>query len=275
MQVKLKKNMKKIHKTAIIGKNVKISKDVEIGAFSVIEGNVEIGAGTKIKNNVTIISNKNSYIKIGKNNIFFPYCVIGTEPQDNKFRQEPSNIEIGDNNKIREFVTINGGSALGNILAGTKNLTKINNNCYLYISCHIAHDVYLEDNVTVTNYVGISGHCKIGHDTIIGGLTGVHQFVNIGHNVMIGGACAIAQDVPPFALVQTKPDRVEGVNIIGLKRANFSRDDIKTIMHFYDDIANSDIKLMTILKKYKKINNKKVNDIINFIEHSGKRGWIK
>jgi len=266
---------KKIHSSAIIGKDVKLADDIEIGAFSVIDGNVEIGSGTKIQNNVTIVAcNKDSYIKIGKNNRFFPYCVIGFEPQDNKFIQEPSNIEIGSNNVIREFVSINGGSNLGNVLAGTKNLTKICNNCYLYISCHIAHDVFLEDNVTVTNYAGISGHCKIGHDTIIGGLTGIHQFVNIGHNVMIGGACAITQDVPPFAIVQAKPDRVAGANIIGLKRSKFKNEDINLIMHFYKEIANPDIKLATVLQKYTEINNDKVNEIIDFIKHKNKRSWL-
>ena len=266
--------MAKIHSSAIIGKNVKLAEDVEIGAFCVIDGNIEIDSGTKLQNNVTIIANKDSYIKIGQNNRFFPYCVIGSEPQDNKFIGEASNLEIGNNNNIREFVTINGGSNLGNKLAKTKNLTKICNNCYLYISSHVAHDVFLEDNVTVTNYAGISGHCKIGHNTIIGGLTGIHQFVNIGHNVMIGGACAIAQDVPPFAIVATNPDRVVGANIIGLKRANFSREDIRLISEFYKDIANPKIKLIDILDKYIKVNNEKINEIINFIKCGDKRGWL-
>ena len=266
--------MTKIHPTAIVEKSVKLADDVEIGAFCVLEGNIEIGEGTKLYNNVTITANKNSYIKIGKNNRFFSYCVIGSEPQDDKFVGEPSNVEIGDNNNIREYVTINGGSNLGNVLADTKNLTRIGNNCYLYIACHIAHDVYLEDNVVITNYAGIAGHCKIGHHTIIGGLTGVHQFVNIGHNVMIGGACGIAQDVPPFAIVLANPDRVAGSNIIGLKRAGFQMQDIKLIMEFYKDIANPDIKLASIIEKYTQINNDKVNDIIHFIKNSGKRGWL-
>ena len=268
------KFMAKIHSSAIIGRDVKLANDVEIGPFCIVEGNVEIQAGTKLYNNVVITANKDSYVKIGKNNRFFSYCVIGSEPQDNKFTGEPSNVEIGDNNNIREYVTINGGSNLGNVIAGTKNLTKIGNNCYLYISCHIAHDVYLEDGVVITNYAGIAGHCKIGHNTIVGGLTGVHQFVNIGHNVMIGGACAIGQDVPPFAIVLAQPDRVAGTNIVGLKRAGFEMKDVRTIMEFYKDIANPDIKLATILEKYTKINNPKVNEIIDFIQHSGKRGWV-
>ena len=135
--------MNKIHSTAIVGENVKIGDNVEIGAFCVLEGNIEIGDNTKLYNNVVIKAQKNSYIKIGKNNRFFPFCVIGGEPQDYKFKGEESNVEIGDNNIIREYVSINGGSDVGNVLAGTKNLTKICNNCYLYISSHVDHDVYL------------------------------------------------------------------------------------------------------------------------------------
>ena len=266
--------MAKIHSSAIIGKDVKLSNDVKIGAFCVIDGNVEIDSGTELKNNVVIVAHNNSYIKIGKNNRFFPYCVIGGEPQDNKFIGEASNVEIGDNNNIREFVTINGGSNLGNKFTDTKNLTKICNDCYLYTSSHIAHDVFLEDNVTITNYAGISGHCKIGHDTIVGGLTGVHQFVNIGHNVMIGGTCTITNDVPPYAIVATSPDRVIGANIVGLKRANFSKEDIHLISKFYKDMISSETKLADILDEYTKVNNDKVNEIINFIKHGGKRGLL-
>ena len=267
--------MAKVHNTAIIGENVKLHENVEIGAYCILEGNIEIGEGTILYNNVVIKTQANSYVKIGKNNRFFSFCVIGTEPQDNKFVGEESNIEIGDNNTIREYVTINGGSAVGNVLAGTSNLTKICNNCYLYIACHIAHDVYLEDNVTITNYAGISGHCKIGHHTIVGGLSGIHQFVNIGHNVMIGGACAISNDIPPFAIVMANPDRIAGTNIVGLKRAGFDIKDVRMIMEFYKDIADRSVKLTEKLKKYEEINNSKVNEIIEFIKHGGKRGWLK
>lgn len=266
--------MTKVHNSAIIGKDVKLANDVEIGPFCVIDGNVEIDSNTKLYNNVTIIANNDSYVKIGKNNRFFPYCTIGLEPQDDKFVNEPSNVEIGDNNTIREYVTINGGSNLGNAICNIKNLTKICNNCYLYISCHVAHDVFLENNVTLANYAGIAGHCKIGHHAIIGGLAGIHQFVNIGNNVMIGGTCAIAQDVPPFAIVLAKPDRVAGANIIGLKRAGFGIKDVHLIMEFYKDIADPQIKLSTILEKYSKIKNEKVDEIINFIKQGGKRSWI-
>ena len=263
--------MSNIHNTAIIGKDVKLGRNVEIGAYCIIEGNVEIGDGCILSNNVVIRANKNSYVKIGKNNRFFSFCVIGTEPQDNKFIGEPSNVEIGDNNIIREYATINGGSNVGNVLAGTKNLTRIGNNCYIYISSHIAHDVYLEDFVTITNYVGISGHCKIGHHTIIGGLSGIHQFVNIGHNVMIGGACAIAYNIPHYAIVMAKPSEVRGANVIGLKRADFGNDDIKEISNFYNDYTNNDIKMSDVIDKYKNSKNEKIKEIIEFLQQDCKR----
>ena len=262
--------MSNIHNTAIICKDVKIGDNVNIGAYCIIEGNVEIGDGCELSNNVVIKANKDSYIKIGKNNRFFSFCVIGTEPQDNKFVGEPSNVEIGDNNIIREYVTINGGSNVGNELAGTKNLTRIGNNCYIYISAHIAHDVYIEDFVTITNCVGISGHCKIGHHTIIGGLTGIHQFVNIGHNVMIGGACGIAHDIPHYSIVVRKPDEISGANIIGLKRAGFSLQDVKIVANFYDEFVKTENK-HNMIEKYRGLNNDKVNEIIDFLNQNNRR----
>ena len=263
--------MSNIHNTAIIGKDVKLGKDVEIGAYCIVDGNVEIGDYTKLYNNVVIrTTNDKSYIKIGKNNRFFPFCVIGGEPQDNKFIGEASNVEIGDNNIIREYCTINGGSELGNAIVGNKNLTRIGNNCYLYISSHIAHDVYLEDYITITNYVGVAGHCKIGHHTIIGGLTGIHQFVNIGHNVMIGGACAIAHDIPHYAIVVANPSEIRGANIIGLKRAGFDIRDIKLISDFYNDYIKQDNTKADVLLKYQN-KSAKVDEIIAFIQQGNKR----
>ena len=263
--------MSNIHNTAIIGKDVKLGKDVEIGAYCIVEGKVEIGDNTKLYSNVVIrTTNDKSYIKIGKNNRFFSFCVIGGEPQDNKFIGEASNVEIGDNNIIREYCTINGGSELGNAIVGNKNLTRIGNNCYLYISSHIAHDVYFEDNITITNYVGVAGHCKIGHHTIIGGLTGIHQFVNIGHNVMIGGMCAITHDVPHYALVGNEPSTIAGANIIGLKRAGFGLKDVKMISQFYKDYINTDKTKADIIAQYQH-QNEKVDEIIEFIEKGGKR----
>ncbi len=259
-----------IHPTAILNGNVKLGNNVKIGAYSVLEGNIEIGDDTEISNNVVIKSQANSFVKIGKNNRIFPFAVIGTEPQDNKFRGEESNVEIGNNNTIREYCTINGGSELGNVLAGTKNLTTIGNHCYLYISSHIAHDVFLEDYVTITNYVGISGHCKIGHHTIIGGLTGVHQFVNIGHNVMIGGACGIAHDIPHYAIVLPKENRVAGANIVGMKRQGMDKKEILAISKFYDELVENRGNLEDFLNSKTSINDK-IDEIVRFLKTTGKR----
>ena len=261
-----------IHQTAILNGNIKIGNNVKIGAYSILEGNIEIGDNTEISNNVIIKSQANSFVKIGKNNRIFPFAVIGTEPQDNKFKGEESNVIIGDNNTIREYCTINGGSELGNVLAGTKNLTTIGNNCYLYISSHIAHDVFLEDNVTITNYVGVSGHCKIGHHTIIGGLSGIHQFVNIGHNVMIGGACGIAHDVPHYAIVLPRENRVSGANIVGMKRRGMDKKDILTISKFYDDLVEHKGNLEDFLKSKMSIN-AQIDEIIHFLQNTGKRSY--
>ena len=128
----------------------------------------------------------------------------------------------------------------------------------------------MEDNITITNYVGVAGHCKIGHHTIIGGLTGIHQFVNIGHNVMIGGMCAITHDVPHYALVGNEPSTIAGANIIGLKRAGFGLKDVKMISQFYKDYINTDKTKADIIAQYQH-QNEKVDEIIEFIEKGGKR----
>ena len=265
-----------IHPTAIIGDEVKIADGAKIGAFCILEGNIEIGEGTILHNNVVIKCNKNSYIKIGKNNIFYPFCVIGGEPQDEKFKGEPSNIEIGDNNVIREYVTINGGTELGNLIMNIKNLTKIENSCYLCISCHIAHDVYVESFVTITNGTGIAGHCKIGYHAKIGGLVGIHQFVNIGHNSMIGGKCAISNDIPPYSIVTANPDVVRGANIVGMKRCNIDKEKIKAIVNFYNDLIKNTnaTNINDVISKYRDYNYEELNDIINFISTKSKRGLI-
>ena len=264
--------VKDIHKTAIIDSSVKIAENVKIGPYCVITGNVSIGEGTILKSNV-IISGEHGRVEIGKNNQIYPFATIGSEPQDDKFYNDESNVKIGDNNIIREYVSINGGSDVGNTIAGTKNLTYIGNNCWLYISSHIAHDVYVEDRCTITNYAGIAGHSKIGHDTIIGGLSGIHQFVNIGHNVMIGGACGVGQDIPPYAIVMKVPEKVYGPNIVGMKRKNISIKDIKAVDLFYKDYTDGSQKLKDVIEKYANSNNEYVKDIVAFLKRESKRGF--
>lgn len=264
--------MLKIHPTAIIGKEVKLGNDVEIGAYSVLQGNISVGDGTVLKSHVNI----EGEVKIGSNNKIYPFVSIGTPPQDAKFENERSAVSIGNNNIIREHVTINGGSKLGNSWKGITNETIIGNNCYLYINAHIAHDVILTNNITITNNVALAGHILIEDNVIIGGNSAIHQFIKIGKNSMIGGMCAIGASVLPYSMIYRKSDKMNGLNIVGMKRAGISNSDIAEIKSLYGQIFNKNDQ--SFLNKEKmlqiKSNGCKFNEIIDFILDSNHRGFI-
>ena len=179
-----------IHKTSIIDKKAKISNNVSIGPYSVIGPNVEIGDNVKIHSHVNISGNT----KIGSKTNIYPFASIGTSPQDLKFKGEKSNLIIGNNNTIREYVTINPGTE------GGGSLTKIGDNCLLMISSHIAHDCTVGSNVIIANNVPLGGHAIIEDGVIIGGNSAVQQFTRIGRLAMIGGMTGVLKDVIPFGL---------------------------------------------------------------------------
>src|SRR5210317_2376054 len=199
-----------IHKTALIDSNAKISKDVSIGAYSIIGPNVEIGEGTIIQSHVNITGNT----VIGAFNKIYPFASIGNDPQDLKFEGEITKLEIGNNNKIREYVTINPGTI------GGGGLTKIGNNCLFMVSSHIAHDCLVEDNVILANNVPLGGHAEIESNVIIGGNSAVQQFTRVGRSAMIGGMCGVVRDVIPYGIAHGNRSVLQGLNLIGLRRKN-------------------------------------------------------
>ena len=180
-----------IHKTAIVDPKSKISSNVEVGAYSVIGPNVEVGENTIIQSHVSIVGNT----KIGRKNKIYPFASIGNDPQDLKFNGEDTKLEIGDNNKIREYVTINPGTK------GGGGITKIGNGCLFMVSSHIAHDCLVEDNVILANNVPLGGHAHIEQNVIIGGNSAVQQFTRVGKFAMIGGMCGVVRDIIPYATV--------------------------------------------------------------------------
>ena len=193
-----------INNTAIIDPKAKISSGVSIGAFTVIGPNVEIGENTIIQSHVSIIGNT----KVGKNNKIYPFASIGNDPQDLKFDGEVTKLEIGDNNKIREYVTVNPGTK------GGGGLTKVGNNCLFMVSSHIAHDSLVEDNVILANNVPLGGHTHIEENVIIGGNSAVQQFTRIGKSSMIGGMCGVTRDIIPYAMVHGNRSILQGLNLI-------------------------------------------------------------
>ncbi|MBD1145081.1 acyl-ACP--UDP-N-acetylglucosamine O-acyltransferase [Pelagibacterales bacterium SAG-MED37] len=251
-----------IHNTAIIDPKAKISSDVSIGAFTIIGPNVEIGENTIIQSHVSIIGNT----KVGKNNKIYPFASIGNDPQDLKFDGEVTKLEIGDNNKIREYVTINPGTK------GGGGLTKIGNNCLFMVSSHIAHDCLVEDNVILANNVPLGGHAHIEENVIIGGNSAVQQFTRVGKSSMIGGMCGVVRDIIPYAMVHGNRSILQGLNLIGLRRKNIPNKKILVLTEAYKEIfkdENLTTNLKNLKEEYRK--NDLVNDVVKFLEKDKKR----
>tara|TARA_B100001741_G_scaffold216621_1_gene179496 strand:+ start:576 stop:1358 length:783 start_codon:yes stop_codon:yes gene_type:complete len=251
-----------IHKTAIIDAKAKIASNVNIGAFSVIGPNVEIGENSIVQSHVSILGNT----KIGKNNKIYPFASIGNDPQDLKFKGEQTYLEIGNNNKIREYVTINPGTK------GGGGLTKVGNNCLFMVSSHIAHDCVVEDNVILANNVPLGGHAHIEENVIIGGNSAVQQFTRVGKLAMIGGMCGVVRDVIPYAIVHGNRSILQGLNLIGLRRKNIPNKEILVLSDAYNEIFKNEHlteNLKNLNQEFKK--NELVNDVVKFLEKDKKR----
>ena len=251
-----------IHKTAIVDSKAKISENVKIGPYTVIGPNVEIGQGTVIQSHVNITGQT----KIGKNNIIYPFASIGNDPQDLKFKGEETRLEIGDNNKIREYVTINPGTK------GGGGLTKVNNNCLFMVSAHIAHDCFVGNNVILANNVPLGGHAHIGDNAIIGGNSAVQQFTRVGKSAMIGGMCGVVRDIIPYGIAHGNRSVLQGLNLIGLRRKNIPNKEIMTLSDAYKEIfknENLTENLSNLSNELK--NNELVAEVIKFIEMDKKR----
>ena len=227
-----------------------------------IGSNVEIGEGTEIQSHVSIIGNT----KIGKNNKIYPFASIGNDPQDLKFNGEKTNLEIGDNNKIREYVTINPGTK------GGGGLTKVGNNCLFMVSSHIAHDCNVGNNVILANNVPLGGHANIEDNVIIGGNSAVQQFTRVGRSAMIGGMCGVVRDIIPYGIAHGNRSVLQGLNLIGLRRKNISNKEIITLSNAYKEIfkdENLTENLNNLNQDYKK--NELVIEVVNFLEKDKKR----
>ena len=251
-----------IHKSAIIDPNAKIGLNVKIGPYTIIEGMVEIGEGSEIQSHVSITGNT----KIGTNNKIYSFASIGNDPQDLKYNGEETKLEIGNNNKIREYVTINPGTK------GGGGLTKIGNNCLFMVSSHVAHDCLVGDNVILANNVPLGGHAEIEDDVIIGGNSAVQQFTGIGRSAMIGGMCGVVRDIIPYGIAHGNRSILQGLNLIGLRRKNIANKEIITLTEAYNELfknENLTQNLNNLSEDLKK--NKLVLDVVTFLEKDKKR----
>ena len=251
-----------IHKTSIVAKNAKIANNVKIGPYSVIGPNVEIKENVEIYSHVNIDGNTT----VGKNTKIYPFASIGTSPQDLKFKGEKNSLIIGNNNTIREYVTINPGTEGG----GGK--TKIGNNCLFMISSHVAHDCIVGNNVVIANNVPLGGHAIIEDGVIIGGNSAVQQFTRIGRLAMIGGMTGVLKEVIPFGLSFGNRNYLKGLNLIGLRRNKYENKEILELADVYKKIFNSENLYENVAKidgEYK--NNNLVKEITRFILKDKKR----
>ncbi len=254
-----------IHSTAIISDRAKIGSNVEIGAYSVVGDGVEIADHVKIMSHVCVEGD--TYI--GEGTQIFPFAAIGFRPQDLKFHGEKSKIIIGKNNSIREYVTVHPGTESGAMQ------TVIGDNNLLMIGVHVAHDCVVGNNTVLANNATLAGHVEVGDHAIIGGLSAVHQFVRIGHNAIIGGMTGVERDVIPFGAVKGERGHLYDVNVLGLKRANFSREEIVAIREAYQIIFFGDNVLSeNINNAEKKLQHfDGVKEIVNFMRYKSNRSY--
>jgi UDP-N-acetylglucosamine acyltransferase len=219
----------KIHPTAAIAAGAELGLEVEIGPYCVVGPQVVIGDRTRVGPQVVF----DGVTRIGQDNLIVGQASLGGPPQDLSYKGEPTRLEIGDKNTIREFVTINRGTIKGG------GITRIGNNCLLMACCHVAHDCELADRIIMGNNVLLAGHVQVGEQANISGGAAAHHFVSIGSYAYVGGMTRMVQDVPPYMILEGHPSRVRGVNVIGLQRGGFPEAEIELLRTAFRKIYRS------------------------------------
>jgi UDP-N-acetylglucosamine acyltransferase len=255
-----------IHSTAIISDTAVIADDVEIGPYSVIGDHVEIDSGTRIDSHVVI----NGPTKIGKDNHFYQFASIGDDPQDKKYADEPTRLIIGDRNTIREFCTVSRGTTqdTGETILGDDN--------WIMAYCHIAHDCVIGNKIIMANNTTLAGHVHLGDWVICGGFSGAHQFCRIGAHAFLGMYTGANRDVPAYTLASGQPAVPKGINSEGLKRRDFSTDQIRNIKNAYRLVYRQGLKLAEAIEKIEALIDEQ-QELLPFLEslRSSERGIIR
>jgi UDP-N-acetylglucosamine acyltransferase len=211
------------HPTAVVDPAAQIGKNVSIGPYCTVGSDVVLGDNVQLISHVVV----DGHTTIGSGTAVYPFASLGTRPQDLKYKGEASTLEIGKNNQIREYVTMSPGTEGGGMA------TRVGDNCLFMMSTHVAHDCIIGNNVILANNATLAGHVTIGDFAIIGGLSAIQQFVRIGPHAMIGGMCGIKSDVIPYGLVMGSEAHLSGLNLVGLERRGFSRDDVRNLRSAY------------------------------------------
>jgi len=212
-----------IHPSSIIERGAEIGENVRIGPFCHLGPNIQLGDNSTLHANVVLAGNT----KIGSEAEIFPFASLGHEPQDLKFAGEETALTIGNGNKIREYVTMNPGTNGGGLV------TRVGDGGLFMVGAHVAHDCQVGDHVIMANNATLAGHVTLGDYSIIGGLSAVHQFVRVGHHAMVGGMTGVEFDVIPFGQVQGDRAHLSGLNLVGLKRGDFTKDKIRKLRSAY------------------------------------------
>ena len=252
-----------VHPTAVVDKAATVADGVEIGPYCVIGPNVVLGEGVRIHSHAVIAG----HTTIGAYTVVHPFASLGLSPQHLSYKGEPTRLVIGHNNVIREHVTMHVGTAHGAME------TRVGNHCFFMAGCHVAHDCIIEDHVILTNNVALGGHANVGEYANIGGLSGVHQYVRIGKHAMIGGVTGVDKDVIPYALAMGNRARLTGLNIVGLRRRGFSREDIRSLRTAYGLLFSQGGTLADRLVELAELFSGQagVMDIVNFIRVDSSR----
>lgn len=252
-----------IHPSAIIEDGARIGADVRVGPFCVVGNDVELGDGVELVSNVVVAGDTS----IGANSKIFPFASLGHPPQDLKYRGEHSRLEIGCNNVIREHVTINPGTEGGGLI------TTVGNNCLMMVGAHVAHDCHIADHVVLVNNATLAGHVVVDEWAIVGGLSAVHQFVRVGRHAMIGGMSGVESDVIPYGSVLGNRAHLSSLNIVGLKRRDFSREVIHDLRRAYRLIFAPEGTLTERLTDVAELfqDNEPVMEIVDFIQQASSR----
>ncbi|WP_146345346.1 acyl-ACP--UDP-N-acetylglucosamine O-acyltransferase [Falsiphaeobacter marinintestinus] len=257
--------MASIHPSAIIEDGAQLGEGCSVGPFSYVGANVVLGDRVELKSHVVVTGDT----KIGDDTVIFQFSVIGEIPQDLKFKGENSRLEIGKRNRIREHVTMNCGTD------GGGGVTRIGDDGLFMAGCHIAHDSQLGDRVIVVNSCAIAGHCILEDDVIIGGLSGVHQWVRIGRGAIIGGMTKVVSDVIPYGLVQAENGRLDGLNLIGLKRRGVPRSEISALRSGFKALEKGE---GTFLERARRLGEETeseyVKEIVDFILGDSDRSFL-
>lgn len=219
-----------IHPTAIIDSGAKLGKNIVIGPYSIIGPDVSIGDHVKIHAHTVI----DGFTMIGENSEIFPFASIGMRPQDLKFGGEKSELVIGKNTVIREHVTMNPGTS------GDQCKTTIGDNCLFMVGSHVAHDCVIGNNVILANNATLAGHVHVGNHVVIGGLAAVHQFVRIGDHAIIGGMSGVESDVIPYGRVKGERAFLAGLNLVGLERRGFTKEQIRTLQRAFNQMFGNE-----------------------------------